>query len=64
MNITKVQRRKDQGSNGSPAHEFSTKIARAKDRMAVGTVYVGVFSRRVSDWCNPSKAPPQLLIIH
>lgn len=56
--ISKVQRLKDQGANGSPAYEFATKIARAKDQMAVGTVKVGVTSRRVSDWCNPSKAPP------
>jgi len=33
--ISKVQRLKDQGSNGSPAYEFSTKIARAKDKMSI-----------------------------
>ena len=33
--ISKVQRLKDQGANGSPAYEFSTKIARAKDKMSI-----------------------------
>ena len=33
--ISKVQRLKDQGSNGSPSYEFSTKIARAKDKMSI-----------------------------
>ena len=58
MPIKKVQRLVEQGSNGSPAYEFATKIARAKDRMAIGTVVVGNTPRRVSQWCNPSKAPP------
>ena len=56
--ISKVQRLKDQGANGSPAYEFATKIARAKDKLAIGTVTVGNTSRPVSQWCNPSKAPP------
>jgi len=63
MNITKVQSLRDQGSNGSPAYEFSTKIAPKKMNNAIGTVIVGNTPRRVSQWCNPSKAPPQLLII-
>jgi hypothetical protein len=58
MRISSVERLKDQGSNGSIAYEWATKIARAKDRLSIGTVIVGTTSRRVSEWCNPSKAPP------
>lgn len=65
MNIKSVQRLKDQGTNGSPEYEFSTKIApkKCEDMSAssaneIGTVIVGNTARRVSEWCNPSKAPP------
>lgn len=61
MVIRKVQRLKDQGSNGSSAYEFSTKIAMKKSENAIGTVIVGNTPRRCSQWCNPSKAPPNLL---
>lgn len=56
--IRKVERLKDQGSNGSTAYEFSTKIAIEKSECVIGTVIVGNTSRRVSEWCNPSNAPP------
>jgi len=56
--IKRVERLKDQGSNGSTAYEFSTKIAIKKSERVIGTVIVGNTSRRVSEWCNPSKAPP------
>ena len=57
MSIKRVERLKDQGPHGSPAYEFSTKIA-LKNEHSVGTVIVGNTSRRVSEWCNPSNAPP------
>ena len=56
--IKKVERLKDQGSNGSLAYEFATKIAPKKSERSIGTVIVGSTCRRVSEWCNPSNAPP------
>jgi hypothetical protein len=64
MNTTNIQTLNDLVTNGSIAYEFSTKIAPKKINNAIGTVIVGNTARRVSQWCNPSKAPPQLLIIH
>jgi hypothetical protein len=52
--ILKVQRLKDQGANGSPAYEFTTKIARVKEVRPM----VCNFFNSVTHWCNPSKAPP------
>lgn len=64
MNIKRVERLRDQGSNSSFAYEFSTKIVIKKSENAIGTVIVGSTPRRVSQWCNPSKAPPNSLIIY
>ena len=36
----------------------SLRICSKKNKRSVGTVIVGNTSRRVSEWCNPSKAPP------
>ena len=52
--ISKVQRLKDQGANGSPAYEFTTKIARVKEARPM----LCNFFNSVTHWCNPSKAPP------
>ena len=60
MLIKKVQRLKDQGPHGSPAYEFATKIARAKDELAMETVMVGNTSVPYKSACRyvKYKKPP------
>ena len=53
--IKKVERLKDQGSNGSPAYEFATKISKIK---SVIVVRIGSTNRTITHWCNPPLAPP------
>jgi len=55
MRISSVERLRDQGSNGSPAYEFTTKIAVIKQARPM----VCNFFNSVTHWCNPSKAPPK-----
>lgn len=54
MRILSVEKLKDQGSNGSPAYEFATKIALEKASMAASD-WVGSFI-----WGSPivALAPP------
>ena len=56
--IRKVERLVDQGKRGSPAYVFSKYIAPEKAKPVIGVVIVGNTSRKISEWCNPSKAPP------
>lgn len=57
MSIKKIERLRDQGSNGSPSYERATKIAKAFTASHI-TVDGSTQNRRASDWCDPHQAPP------
>ena len=57
MSIKKIERLRDQGSNGSPAYERATKIAKAFMSSCI-TVDGSTQNRRASNWCDPHQAPP------